>query len=84
LNVPGKAQVNHPAIGNPEIGPYARCNNEKKNRNPKQDQDKPGNPIAPANSNPQGSSPFRREKTPVTRIILNANFPLFPWMRLRV
>ena len=63
LNMPGKTQIDHPAIGNPVIRPHAGCGKEKKNRSPKKDQPKPGSPETPANSNTQGSSPFRREKT---------------------
>jgi hypothetical protein len=63
--MPGNTQINHPAIGNPVIRPYAGYDKEKKNCSPKKDQTKPGCPKTPANSNSQGSSPFRREKTPV-------------------
>src|ERR1700674_4427637 len=63
LNMSGKTQINHPAIGNPVISPNAGYGKEKKNCGSKKDQPKPGSPKTPANSNTHGSSPFRREKT---------------------
>jgi hypothetical protein len=61
--MPGKTQIDHPAIGNPKVRPYAGSGKEKKNCNPKKNQADPGTPITPANSNTQDSSPFRRETT---------------------
>src|SRR5216683_5457658 len=63
LDMTGKTQIDHPAIGNPVIRPYTGYNNKKKNCSPKKDQTKTGCPKTPVNSNTQDSSPFRREKT---------------------
>jgi hypothetical protein len=60
--MPGKAQINHPAIGNPVVRACPGHDNEEKNSSPKKDEAKPGAPITPANSNTQGNSPFRRKK----------------------
>src|SRR4029077_17420539 len=60
LNMTGKTKIDHPPIGNPVISSYADGNKDEKNCSPKKNQAKPGAPIALANSNSQGSSPFRR------------------------
>jgi hypothetical protein len=58
----GKAQINHPAVGNPVVRANPGNGNDKKNCSPKKDEAQPGAPITPADSNTQGISPFRREK----------------------
>jgi hypothetical protein len=61
--MPGKTQINHTAKGNPVVRSNAGYAKKKKNKCPKKDQPKPGSPETLADSNTQGSSPFRREKT---------------------
>ncbi len=63
LDMPGKTQIDHPAKGNPVIRPNGGYAKKKKYDSPKKDQPEPGSPETPADSNTQGSSPFRREKT---------------------
>ena len=62
LDMPRKAQINHPAVGNPIVRSYPDGNEKKKNCRPKQSQAKPGCPKALADPNTQGGSPFRRKK----------------------
>jgi hypothetical protein len=64
--VAGKAEVNHPAEGNPVIRPDSSDDNQPKKRGAKKDQANPRGPISLADSNAQSRSPFRREKTPYT------------------
>ena len=65
LNMSGKPLIDHPAKGDPVVGPNAGGDKDQSNRGPKKEEPNPGSPETPANSNTQGSSPFRREQTSV-------------------